>query len=333
MEKELVSLIIPVYRVEKFLDRCMESVLNQDYHNLEIILVDDGSPDSSPEICDRYAESDKRVKVIHKNNGGQSSARNAGLKISSGKYVNFLDSDDWIARDTISYAISLITKYEADAVQYDYAHVSSEEDKIDNPKENIEIQKGNTILEDYMMTVIKTGSYSMVRCFFKKSVLEGLFFREGKNSEDLDFKFKVLSRCKLIVVSNQFKYYYFQSPTSTSNGGLRKGDYDLYDAANILLDVAKKTKIPNVIKLAEVKKARTPFSLLCKLAYFGVNDSSIDKRLVVRELIKEHRINASKLLYSPIPLSRKILVLLFFMNYTLAENCIHIAKSINSNYD
>ena len=114
---DLVSLIIPVYRVEKYLSRCLDSVLNQDYSNIEIILVDDGSPDSSPLICDEYAQRDPRISVIHKKNGGQSSARNAGLKVAKGHYVNFLDSDDWIAPDTVSYALGLLKKYGAEAVQ------------------------------------------------------------------------------------------------------------------------------------------------------------------------------------------------------------------------
>lgn len=333
MRESLVSIIIPVYKVEKYLARCLNTVLNQDYQNLEVILVDDGSPDNSPALCDEFAQKDSRVKVIHKPNGGQSSARNAGLAIARGEYVNFLDSDDWIAMDTISYALSIVKKYDADAVQYEYAHVSSEEDRVTNPKEKIVVQRGEEILEEYMKTVLKTGSYSMVRCFFKKSVLEGLKFREGKNSEDLDFKFNVLSRCKAFAISNQYKYFYFQSPTSTSNGGLRKGDYDLYEAAEILFDIAKKTGNPNVIKMAEAKKARTPFSLLCKMAYFGMNDKNLDKETEKKKLLKEHKANLGTLLHSPIPFSRKVLAVMFATSYGLTEKSIHLAKKIHSNYD
>lgn len=333
MNTGLVSIIVPVYKVEKYLQRCMNSVLNQDYENLEVILVDDGSPDSSPVLCDEIAKKDSRVKVIHKQNGGQSSARNAGLALASGEYVNFLDSDDWIARDTISYALSVMNKYNADAVQYEYAHVSSENDKVINPEERVVVQQGALILEEYMKTVLKTGSYSMVRCFFKKSVLDGLKFREGKNSEDLDFKFNVLSRCKIFAISNQYKYYYFQSPTSTSNGGLRRGDYDLYEAADILVDIAQKNGNPKVIQMAESKRARTPFSLLCKMAYFGMNDTNLVKETEKKKLLKEHRGNLGKLLNSPMPLSRKILAVMFSISYGLTEKSIHLAKKIHSNYD
>ena len=91
-----ISVVIPIYNVEKYIERCIDSVLNQTYMNLEIILVDDGSPDRCGEICDNYAQIDKRIRVIHKENGGLSSARNAGLRIATGDYISFVDSDDWI---------------------------------------------------------------------------------------------------------------------------------------------------------------------------------------------------------------------------------------------
>ena len=94
---ELISVIVPVYKVEAYLDRCVQSIVDQTYMNLEIILVDDGSPDRCPEICDAYAKKDARIKVVHQINGGVSSARNTGLKASRGEYIGFVDPDDWVA--------------------------------------------------------------------------------------------------------------------------------------------------------------------------------------------------------------------------------------------
>ena len=96
MSKPLISVIVPIYKVEKYLNKCVDSIINQTYKNLEIILVDDGSPDSCPDICDKYEKKDNRVKVIHKKNGGLSDARNAGLDIANGEYISFIDSDDEI---------------------------------------------------------------------------------------------------------------------------------------------------------------------------------------------------------------------------------------------
>ena len=101
MQKKLVSIIVPIYKVEKYLKQCLDSILNQTYENIEIILVDDGSPDNCGKICDEYASNDKRIRVIHKENGGLSSARNAGLDVATGEYISFIDSDDYVSENFI----------------------------------------------------------------------------------------------------------------------------------------------------------------------------------------------------------------------------------------
>lgn len=120
MKNVLVSVIVPVYKVELYLERCLKSIISQTYKNLEIILVDDGSPDKCPEICDQYAEYDKRIKVIHKPNGGLSSARNAGIDVMNGEYVTFIDSDDFIPEDAIEKWVHYIKEYHADIVAGKY---------------------------------------------------------------------------------------------------------------------------------------------------------------------------------------------------------------------
>lgn len=112
----MISVIVPVFKVEKFLSKCIESILNQTYTDIEVILVDDGSPDKCGEICDLYAQRDKRVKVIHKENGGQASARNAGLEIATGDYISFIDSDDWIDKDMYEELLRVAKSTDADIV-------------------------------------------------------------------------------------------------------------------------------------------------------------------------------------------------------------------------
>ena len=114
-----ISIIVPVYKAEKYLPRCVESLLSQTYRELEIILVDDGSPDNCPEICDGYAEKDSRVKVIHKENGGVSSARNAGLEAASGDYITFVDSDDYVDGQMYEKMLSVAEEYSCDVVMCD----------------------------------------------------------------------------------------------------------------------------------------------------------------------------------------------------------------------
>ena len=120
MQNPLVSIIVPIYKVEPYLRRCLDSIVNQTYTNLEIILVDDGSPDGCPQICDEYAAKDKRIVVIHKENGGLSDARNAGLDICKGEYIFFIDSDDWIKTDTIEFLYKITQDKKSDIVIGDY---------------------------------------------------------------------------------------------------------------------------------------------------------------------------------------------------------------------
>ena len=123
---ELISVIIPVYKVEKYINRCVESVLVQNYHNIEVILVDDGSPDNCGIICDKYAETDSRIKVIHKKNGGLSDARNAGLDIATGQYICFIDSDDYIEKDMLKDMYDNIVRTGADITICNYCAVDNE---------------------------------------------------------------------------------------------------------------------------------------------------------------------------------------------------------------
>ena len=143
MEKEdLISIVIPVYKVEKYLEKCVESVINQTYKNLEILLVNDGSPDNCPKICDEYAQKDNRIKVIHKENGGLSDARNAGIDVAAGKYIAFVDSDDYVSNDYIEYMYNLIKEYNTQMATCETEVINAEKNKVIKPREfeeNIEV--------------------------------------------------------------------------------------------------------------------------------------------------------------------------------------------------
>lgn len=125
MRKGVVSIVLPIYNVEKYLSRCVKSVINQSYKNLEIILVDDGSPDNCPVLCDEWAKKDNRIKVVHKKNAGLGYARNTGIENATGEYICFFDSDDYIALDTIEKAYNLATKEESDMVVFGFCYVKA----------------------------------------------------------------------------------------------------------------------------------------------------------------------------------------------------------------
>lgn len=129
IKEETVTVIVPVYNVEKYLDRCVKSIVRQTYKDLEIILIDDGSPDRCPEMCDAWKLKDSRIKVIHKKNAGLGYARNTGIDNATGKYLCFVDSDDYIAPDTIEKAYYCAVQYNADIVSYGYYVVASDGDR------------------------------------------------------------------------------------------------------------------------------------------------------------------------------------------------------------
>ncbi len=325
-----VSVIIPVYNVEKYLRRCVDSVLAQTYENLEVILVDDGSADRSPQICDEYAASDSRVITLHKKNGGLSSARNAALASPlTGDFVTFVDSDDWIAPDTYEYALQLAEAYQAQVVQFDVKLTSDEKVIPDVMAEEVKVMKDKDILQYYLdSSTRKSGGFSVCRCIFAEPIARHYRFREGKVNEDIDWKYKVLRDCSTWAVSNQQKYFYWQGGESTTMGGLKQRDFQLREAADILAEMTEGETYGDIAFLGKVKQARTAFSLLSKIAYFGVADATIDKKATVKELTKEHRGNVGILLKAPLPVSRKVLSVLFAVSYPLTENIIHFAKRV-----
>jgi len=326
-----ISVIIPVYKVEEFLCRCVDSVLNQTYKNLEVVLVDDGSPDGCPAICDEYAKKDNRIVVIHKKNGGPSSARNAALDSPlKGDYITFVDSDDWIAPDTYEYCVRTMAANDADIIQYGYTTTKEHTLTTNIKREIIETYTGREILKYYLLSTYKTGSYSVCRCLFPIRSIGEYRFREGKINEDIDFKFKVLKNTKRLVVSNLVKYFYYQHGETISSGGLRKKDYDLYEAADELYKLAVNENDPEIERLALYKKSRTPFSLLSKIAYFGISDETIEKKETIKLLTIEHRRNVGVLLRSPMTISRKLLAVCFAINFEIAEVLVKLVKKINA---
>lgn len=226
---DLISIIIPVYKVEAYLKNCIESVIGQTYKNLEIILVDDGSPDNCSKICDEYASIDNRIKVIHKENGGLSSARNAGLDIATGDYLSFIDSDDFVSKEFIEKLHSLCVNNDTEISICDYMQFQDEvelkdvEVKIDTYSPH-GIQK-NMYSNDYAKMVVVWNK------LYKKSLYENLRFPIGKINEDEFTTYKVFYNTKKnVVVTNEPLYFYRYNENSIMGKKYNIKRLDVLDA-------------------------------------------------------------------------------------------------------
>lgn len=212
MMNDKISIIIPVYKVEAYLKECLDSVVGQTYKNLEIILIDDGSPDNSGNMCDEYAQNDLRIKVIHKQNGGLSSARNAGLEIATGEYVCFIDSDDVIDERYIEILHSMCIENNVDVAVCDIKRFT---DVIEKESETNEVKLINSRELQSKMYVHGEATQVVIVCnkLYKKYIYENLRFPIGKIHEDEFTTYKALYSSKTdIAVSNLKLYYYRCNP-------------------------------------------------------------------------------------------------------------------------
>lgn len=227
MEKPLVSIIIPVYKVEQYLRTCIESVLEQTYTNWELILVDDGSPDKCGEICDEYAKIDHRIKVIHKDNGGLSSARNAALDMPpKGVFITFLDSDDFWHPDYLNTMVELQQKNAADIVQCEFVRGSSTTFPLLNKEVKIDVLNNHDVFLREKANIIMCGKS------FNKSLFDGIRMPVGLYNEDDWTAWKLYYRAKTIVVTNQALYYYTINPSSIMGQLGKKPDLRYMNAYN-----------------------------------------------------------------------------------------------------
>lgn len=219
---DLISVIVPVYKVEEYLDQCVSSIVNQTYQNLEIILVDDGSPDSCPAMCDRWAEKDPRIKVIHKENGGLSDARNAGLKVATGEYVAFVDSDDWIDPDMYSLLYERIRKSESDISSCGVQRVW---DDGTEPQMLTKLN-GNHVLEKCeAMEALILSSYLIQTVWnklYKTDIVKSLCFPRGKIHEDEFWSWQAIGKASRVATIERPLYYYRQRSNSIMDGGYVK---------------------------------------------------------------------------------------------------------------
>lgn len=234
-QRELVSVIVPVYKVEKYLPKCVESILEQTYQNLQIILVDDGSPDCCGAMCDAYAQQDGRVEVVHKENGGLASARNAGLNVARGEWVAWVDSDDWIEKDMIQYLLEGAAQEQADIA------ICGRYEVYPRKKYFQGVDKITSLTSEEALHMLLDVNNRQIENFvwdklWRRSLFSGIAFPEGKTFEDFAVTFRLIERAGSIVFLPDAKYYYLQRGGSIMKDASLTNRINRYEAAKTRYD-------------------------------------------------------------------------------------------------
>ena len=285
----LISIVIPVYKVEKYLIKCVDSVVNQTYKNLEIILVDDGSPDNCGKICDEYARIDKRIIVIHKENGGLSSARNAGIEICKGDYLFFIDSDDWISDDCIEYLYNSIFADDSDCAVTNLMFINEETGKARKvynfEEKHFVFRKNEAIKTMFYQKNISCGAPGKL---YKKQLFKDIRYPESTLFEDLATTYRIFDKCERITVNSEDKYYYLQRKSGIIRSKFTDRKLDIINITEEIVEYIQE-KLPVCYKAA-----------VCRLisgqlhVYFQIpkNDS---KYKVIRLKIENNEKNIERL--------------------------------------
>lgn len=225
----LISVIVPIYNVEKYLDRCVESIINQTYKNLEIILVDDGSPDNCPKLCDEYAQKDNRIKAVHKENGGMSDARNAGMAVASGEFICFVDSDDYIELNMLSDLYDCIVSDNSDVASGGANWVDESDNVIrkDCVEQHCVLNDKEAMIELLHDRKLKQYVWNKL---YKTSIIKNIPFKKGRYHEDVFWLHQMVGGAKRISILPNMYYNYLQRPNSVMSVGYSEKRLDALDA-------------------------------------------------------------------------------------------------------
>ncbi len=300
--EDKISVIVPIYNVAPFLGECIESILNQDYKNIEVLLIDDGSTDESGMISDEYALVDKRIKVFHKENGGISDTRNFGIKKAIGKYISFVDPDDYISRDFLSTLYNNLTNNNVKISAVGYCHVF--------PNGEIEYNNVRGIDKDYneeeaQICLNSVGYFNVAlwNKLYAKELFDGIEFPVGKKSEDWFIMYKLIERANGIYYSSDEKYFYRQRKGSITKSN--NINTDVIEAAKEVYDYFKIRQRTKIIPFAAQSLAFALIGIYNTKLCAGENSKNLNKyRREVLDIKNE-------ITYDKISNSRKIQLYVF----------------------
>jgi glycosyltransferase involved in cell wall biosynthesis len=316
---DLISVIVPVYNVEKYLRKCIDSILSQTYTNLEIILVDDGSVDNSDKICDEYKEKDSRIVVIHKENGGASSARNVGLDMAHGEYIGFIDSDDYIDSDMYEELYKNMQDNNADL---SICGILNLYQGIE-PKRNIPDKK--VMLAAGAIKLMLTGlTVSPCNKLFKRKLFKDIRYPTGKTAEDAFILIEILLKCDIVAFTSEEKYYYVHRGNSITTRKYHKSDDDVIEA----WEKNYKLISENCPELASYAISRVCWAylyVLDKVVYADMEKECYRTNEIIK-FIKNHIrdiLNAE--IFS---IKKKVMVLFLYVSLHLYKRCIKYSLNV-----
>ena len=309
MNNVLISIIVPIFKVEKYLRECLNSIINQTYKNLEIILIDDGSPDNSGKICDEYAKKDKRIKVIHKENEGVSIARNIGIKSANGDYVTFIDSDDYVANNYIEILYKYFKEFNADLSICGVIDVKNGE-KIRESKEFYKIADGRETLKELLDE--KYFSCVIWAKMFKANIIKNYEFNpETKIAEDLELLYKLLPTLDKVVIDTKNKLYFFRErENSAISDKFNINHLTEIDISNNIVNYVSKN-FPEIKKYAIKRYIRVNMSYIFKI----LKQDEIDDEILER--LRNNIIRYKQQVYYKFSIKRKILLFNIIHNFRL----------------
>lgn len=299
-ERNKISIIIPVYNVEDYLDECILSVVNQTYRNIEIILVNDGSTDRSKEICEKYAVLDNRIIVINKENGGLSSARNAGISKATGEFISFIDSDDYIETTMLDSLRQIIEKYNADIVECSFF------DRFTNNTNHVTEMSQKEALHRYISSSYYYPNVSVCNKLYRKEVVSGLRFPEGRIHEDYLYQCQAICRCnKFIFVDTSF-YNYRVRENSITHKRFDKKDFDKLTIYKERTSFLRQWGDEESVDLSSAEEFVILFSLFWKASINKMSESEEIKTELLERKEEFNKLNFS--------LKRRVIYRLFYFN-------------------
>ena len=310
MEQKLISIIIPVYNVEKYVEQCIKSVINQTYKKLEIILVDDGSLDRSGKICDDYAKKDKRIIVIHKKNGGLSDARNKGLDIAKGEYITFIDSDDYVKNTFIEDLYTAITKNNAELSICNINEVNDKGEIIGNIGfSEDKLIKGKKLLNNFCEDINVIETIVAWNKMYSKEIIKDFRYPKGRIHEDEALTYKILYFTKKISIINKYLYFYRRNANSITGKGFNIKRIDYIEALEERLEFFKQHNEEYLYY-----KTFERFMRIIRVFYIRTRKYINNSKELQKKLVKKYRkFYITFLKIKEIPLKTRIKALDFYI--------------------